>query len=266
MYSLFSFMQRWLGTLSDILNHFQGSQFSFAEGNPTSPVFSLSSEDSQSPVPPLSPRTIITKESADTVLSKNDTVRDHSFNHRQISLPKELFFGNPQLPPNVNNHFIPLTLQQPTTVFAYSMSTKQYKMELEAMKRLVDEGGIEGCCSLEKYLLDQNDNLIRILLDVEDNGIPYKLACKIFFASQFEAIRCSKDYHSFILSLSICSVQDMHGGKSGAEFFITGDDRYLVKVISAREFEMFVTNAHTYFESGLSSFSQLQLHFQIRFP
>lgn len=40
----------------------------------------------------------------------------------------------------------------------------------------------------------------------------------------------------------------MHGGKSGAEFFITGDNKYLVKVISAREFEMFVTNAHTYFE------------------
>ena len=33
----------------------------------------------------------------------------------------------------------------------------------------------------------------------------------------------------------------------GAKFFITGDDKYLVKVISAKEFEMFVTNAHTYF-------------------
>lgn len=34
----------------------------------------------------------------------------------------------------------------------------------------------------------------------------------------------------------------------GATFFITGDNKFLVKVISAREFEMFVTNAHTYFE------------------
>lgn len=128
------------------------------------------------------------------------------------------------------------------------MSTKQYKNELQSMKQIVDDGSIEGCCSLEKYLLDQNDNVVKVVLNIEEDGIAYKLACKVYFASQFEAIRNAMDLHSYILSLSICSVQDMHGGKSGAEFFITGDNRYLIKVISAREFEMFVTNAHTYFE------------------
>lgn len=116
------------------------------------------------------------------------------------------------------------------------------------MKRIVDEGAIVGTCDLEKYLLDQNDNVVKIVLEIDDNGNPCSLTCKIFFASQFEAIRNANDLSSFILSLSVCSLQDMHGGKSGAEFFITGDNRYLVKVISAREFEMFVTNAHTYFE------------------
>lgn len=40
--------------------------------------------------------------------------------------------------------------------------------------------------------------------------------------------------------------------RKGAEFFMTGDNKYLVKVISGREFEMFVNSAHTYFESSFS--------------
>lgn len=121
-------------------------------------------------------------------------------------------------------------------------------MEVETMKRLVDAGSIEGCCALEKYLLDQNDNIVKIVLDIDDDGNQFNVACKIYFASQFDALRSANDLHTYILSLSICTPQDMHGGKSGAEFFITGDNRYLIKVISAREFEMFVNNAHTYFE------------------
>ena len=117
------------------------------------------------------------------------------------------------------------------------------------MKQLVLNGGIEGSCDAERFMLDQNDNDVKLILDVEENGNPGKLVCKIFFATQFEAIRMVRDAANYELSLSVCKVQDVHGGKSGADFFITGDRRYLVKVISAREFEMFVTNAHSYFES-----------------
>ena len=166
-----------------------------------------------------------------------------------ISLPPELFFGNPQLPPDSNNHFIPLSLTQPTTIFAYALSTHLYLNECETMKQLVLNGGIEGSCDAERFMLDQNDNDVKLILDVEENGNPGKLVCKIFFATQFEAIRMVRDAANYELSLSVCKVQDVHGGKSGADFFITGDRRYLVKVISAREFEMFVTNAHSYFES-----------------
>ena len=133
----------------------------------------------------------------------------------KLSLPSELFFGNPQLPANSDNHFIPVFLQQPTTIFAYSMSTKLYSREFDAMKKLVLEGGIEGCCEKEKELLDPNDNLIKVTFEVEENGIPAKVCCKIFFATQFAAIREARDAFSYLLSLSICSLQDMHGGKSG---------------------------------------------------
>ena len=43
-----------------------------------------------------------------------------------------------------------------------------------------------------------------------------RIACKIFFATQFEAIRTVRDAYAFVLSLSVSSAQDMHGGKSGA--------------------------------------------------
>ncbi|CBK21580.2 uncharacterized protein [Blastocystis hominis] len=166
----------------------------------------------------------------------------------KVSLPSELFSGNPQLPADENNHFIPVSLQRPTTIFAYSMLTRCYTTEFESMKKLVKEGGIEGCCLKEKELLDPNDNMVKVVLEVEENGLPCKVCCKIFFATQFAAIREARDAFSYLLSLSICQPQDTHGGKSGAVFYITGDSRYLVKEISSREFEMFVTNAHSYFQ------------------
>ncbi|KAK8800903.1 hypothetical protein WA588_001734, partial [Blastocystis sp. NMH] len=165
-----------------------------------------------------------------------------------ISLPEELFFGNPQLPPDPDNRFIPVTTQQPTTLFAYTLSTEAYLRECEAMRKLVLEGGTEGTCDNEKVLLDRNDNEVKLTLDLVENGQSLKMTVLVYFATQFEVIRAERNAASYLLSLSICSSRDMHGGKSGAEFFVTGDNKYLVKVISAREFEMFVTNAHTYFK------------------
>ena len=88
----------------------------------------------------------------------------------KVSLPSELFSGNPQLPADENNHFIPVSLQRPTTIFAYSMLTRCYTTEFESMKKLVKEGGIEGCCLKEKELLDPNDNMVKVVLEVEENG------------------------------------------------------------------------------------------------
>lgn len=133
----------------------------------------------------------------------------------KVSLPSELFSGNPQLPADQNNHFIPVFLQKPTTIFAYSMSTRHYTTEFDSMKKLVKEGGIEGCCLKEKEILDPNDNMVKVVFEVEENGLPCKVCCKIFFATQFAAIREARDAFSYLLSLSVCQPQDTHGGKSG---------------------------------------------------
>lgn len=95
------------------------------------------------------------------------------------------------------------------------MLTRHYTTEFESMKKLVKEGGIEGCCFKEKELLDPNDNMVKAVFEVEENGLPCKVCCKIFFATQFAAIREARDAFSYLLSLSICQPQDTHGGKSG---------------------------------------------------
>ena len=81
------------------------------------------------------------------------------------------------MPPDPDNRFIPVSLHQPTTIFAYAMSTKKYLGECAAMRKLVLEGGTAGCCDNERFLLDRNDNEIKIVLDLEENGL-------IFFATQ----------------------------------------------------------------------------------
>lgn len=244
---LYLWSNRWVNSFREILSMSSvkriesesvSLEFEMKEASPTviTPRMEDSPLETESSV--TTPTTPVTVNSASTYLSTNEI----------ISLPSELFFGNPQLPPDPDNRFIPVSLQQPTTIFAYAMSTKKYLGECAAMRKLVLEGGTAGCCNNERFLLDRNDNEIKIVLDLEENGVPQRVTCLIFFATQFAAIRDERNACSYLLSLSICSSQDMHGGKSGAEFFITGDNKYLVKVISAREFEMFVTNAHTYFE------------------
>ena len=46
------------------------------------------------------------------------------------------------------------------------------------------EGGTEGRCANEKILSDRNDNDVNIVMELEENGIPYRVSCTIYFASQ----------------------------------------------------------------------------------
>lgn len=108
--------------------------------------------------------------------------------HNQISLPEELFFGNPQLPPDPDNRFIPVTTQQPTTLFAYTLSTETYLHECEAMRKLVLDGGTEGVCDNEKVLLDRNDNEVKLTLDLVENGQSLKVTVLVYFATQVVSV------------------------------------------------------------------------------
>ena len=121
----------------------------------------------------------------------------------------------------------------------------------------------------EKQLLSQRKTHIKHRFEeVDSKGIAIsKYVCHTFWATQFEALRAAyfesldnsesescenkNPMHSsegFIRSLSTSADWKTTGGKSGAGFFKTVDDRFVIKVISRTELQMFLEFAPAYFE------------------
>lgn len=76
--------------------------------------------------------------------------------------------------------------------------------------------------------------------------------CTVFFHNQFEALRsliCGGD-EIFIQSLArdTASFKGVTGGKSQASFMQSRDERYMFKFVDSQEFQMFIKNAHAYFD------------------
>jgi len=106
----------------------------------------------------------------------------------------------------------------------------------------------------EKQMISQNKSYIRSRFDdVDEKGnIICKFQCQIYWAKQFEAVRqCyfkDVDNENYIRSLCMSSSWTAQGGKSGASFSKTLDDRIVIKVISLVELRMFNEFAPAYFE------------------
>lgn len=106
----------------------------------------------------------------------------------------------------------------------------------------------------EKHITSQRKLHIRtVFQDTDDRGaITCKFFCTSYWAGQFEGIRAlymKDDFNSgFIRSLSMCNTWVAQGGKSGAHFSKTLDDRFIVKCISRVELQMFLDFAPAYFE------------------
>lgn len=123
----------------------------------------------------------------------------------------------------------------------------------------------------EKQLISQDKSNIRVRFDdYDDNGnVICKFNCQIFWAKQFEALRhcffiedkttaasspafpldhTSPTRESYIRSLALSASWATQGGKSGASFAKTLDDRLVIKVISKVELQMFLDFAPAYFE------------------
>lgn len=122
--------------------------------------------------------------------------------------------------------------------------------------------------SNEKQLMSQDKSNIRIRFDdVDDRGtLLCKFSCQIYWAKQFEALRTCyfRDTHdstygssntgnsneareNYLRSLALSARWSAQGGKSGAAFSKTMDDRMVVKVISRVELQMFLDFAPAYF-------------------
>jgi hypothetical protein len=88
--------------------------------------------------------------------------------------------------------------------------------------------------------------------DIDDKGHTLcKYICTSYWAGQFEAVRAGylkeEDNVGFIKSLSMSSRWGAQGGKSGANFSKSLDERFVLKVISKVELQMFLEFAPAYF-------------------
>lgn len=127
--------------------------------------------------------------------------------------------------------------------------------------------------SIERRMLVRNKSHIKhTFRDLDEKGQNLcKFVCTTYWATQFHAVReaflspgsGSKDSSSnassvsqssldveksFILSLSSAFSWAASGGKSGASFARTADDRFVIKCISRTELQMFLDCAPAYFE------------------
>lgn len=87
--------------------------------------------------------------------------------------------------------------------------------------------------------------------DEEKDKKVCKFVCTTYWAGQFEAIRAEylgdDENASYIRSLALSQNWATQGGKSKAKFAKTADDRFVVKMISNVELQMFLEFAPGYF-------------------
>ena len=132
---------------------------------------------------------------------------------------------------------------------------------------------LSGKKSIERRMLVRNKSHVKhTFRDLDEKGQNIcKFVCTTYWATQFHAVReaflspgsGSKDSgnnassgtqsildieKSFILSLSSAYSWAASGGKSGASFARTADDRFVIKCISRTELQMFLDCAPAYFE------------------
>jgi hypothetical protein len=115
----------------------------------------------------------------------------------------------------------------------------------------------------EKQMVSQDKCFIRHRFDdFDDRGnVNCKFQCQTYWAKQFEALRScyfkGDDRQSYIRSLATSRAWAALGGKSGASFSKSNDERLVIKCISRVELQMFLEFAPAYFGEASARFMML---------
>ena len=169
---------------------------------------------------------------------------------------------------------------QPTSVISYALASTEVIMELQSqiqkcMGTLSSRSStIDTHQALCFHLLREplRNDVVKKFQDEWKLNAVTKFSCTMYYPLQFRALRELRVLHpnttstgiphdrvcnlewvfqndlNFIESLSHCCDFDVDGGKSGADFMKTSDERYIAKIIPAIELQMFLSMATEYFE------------------
>ncbi|RLN64817.1 hypothetical protein BBJ29_004754 [Phytophthora kernoviae] len=187
-----------------------------------------------------------------------------------LTLPKRLLEWHPSLPLGANKDTVLVNARQPTSVVAYSLFSKEYSqcisdnMRKEATRHALDGNPAENGAQVPVNNCTQSDataTMLRILRSTTRNNVDHsfvddnqfqpamRFSCKSYYAMQFHALR--KLYYggdrNYVESLCNCQQWNAAGGKSGAGFLKTRDERFIAKAIPEIELQMFLSMANEYF-------------------
>lgn len=162
----------------------------------------------------------------------------------RVELPHEISSGNPGLPLGASGIITLVYDNEPSSIIAYSLNSSNYGEDVAKYKSKMSLEG-EGVDSPEMFLRSREKSHVKhkfsdsLTLAVDDET-GRKFSCLSYFAVQFQVLRqllYGVD-NSYTQSLSLSSSWEASGGKSGAAFFKTLDDRFVVKRISKTELQV----------------------------
>lgn len=194
--------------------------------------------------------------------------------------------GRPRLQPGIGGLVIPVFDDQPSTIISHSLASAEYDVQFKHFLGATSQSESRSekfdsiRSDIERRMLGRNKSHIKhTFRDFDEKGQQLcKFVCTTFWSVQFDAVRQafmnpqtsnSKDTSggdgahgstktaglnkvdiekSYIRSLATSFSWAASGGKSGAAFSRTTDDRFVIKSISRTELQMFLDCAPAYFE------------------
>uniref|UniRef100_A0A8C7GDG7 1-phosphatidylinositol 3-phosphate 5-kinase n=1 Tax=Oncorhynchus kisutch TaxID=8019 RepID=A0A8C7GDG7_ONCKI len=137
--------------------------------------------------------------------------------------------------------------REPSSIISFALSCKEYKSTLDELWKTTLKTGGEDTTLSTRYttLLLQMSTVCVCFSDANA-----KFYCRIYYAEEFHKMRAEimeSTEDDFVRSLSHCVNWQARGGKSGAVFYATEDDRYILKQMPRLEVQSFLDFAPHYF-------------------
>ncbi|KAF1330144.1 Phosphatidylinositol-3-phosphate 5-kinase, partial [Globisporangium splendens] len=194
-----------------------------------------------------------------------------------VDLPEALLAGHPSLPYRSGDNVVLVNNSEPITCVAYALSSDLYEEQLDSWKLIVQEE-VEASVNKNRPVSSSpiSTNWSRAALETTLN-VPFKYSiCEIplhlsllsgtssanalnspwefstiaYYPLQFEVLRelFYGTLDNFLFSIAHVKNWDANGGKSGASFYRTLDDRFVIKHISSTELQSFLEVLPGYFK------------------
>uniref|UniRef100_A0A3Q2V6B0 1-phosphatidylinositol 3-phosphate 5-kinase n=1 Tax=Haplochromis burtoni TaxID=8153 RepID=A0A3Q2V6B0_HAPBU len=171
--------------------------------------------------------------------------------------------------------------REPSSIIAFALSCKEYKTALDDLSKVSNAGGDEAsqpsryaafppelqlCASkstvcnvsiLSLFCAEEADSAdkqkkqaLNPHVELQFSDANAKFYCRVYYAKEFHKMReeiMESSEEDFVRSLSHCVNWQARGGKSGAVFYATEDDRFILKQMPRLEVQSFLDFAPHYF-------------------